>query len=80
MSVFAVNVETYFHLLKVETNNNMLPATLLLIHDQLVTNQDFTTESDTGYLTASDQVDIRKNRVHMLQNKQKNHGGGKKCS
>ena len=42
-----------------------------------MTNQDFKTDSDTGGLTASDQVDIRKNRVHVLKTNKRTMAAGK---
>ena len=59
----------------------ILPFTyFLLTTNQPVTNHDFKTESDIRGLTASDCIDIRKNRVHVLKTSRQNHGGGiKRC-
>ena len=59
---------------------NLLCTHFLLTTNQPVTNHDFKTESDIRGPTASDGVDIRKNRVHMLKTKRQNHGGRfKRC-
>ena len=61
---------------KVETSLIASVLIFILTTNQPVTNHDFETESDKGGPTASDCIDIRKNRVHMLKTNRQNHGSG----